>query len=1414
MRLMGNMRERVIKQTSQLALLVLNFLACALASEPCNVFLEPNATSSKLSAFCKLPTIPRELILPESDNVIKLRLECNQDIHAESFIYLSLLSHFNQIEEFNLTNCKVAEISENVFSQSPGLKKLTVNSRNFDWSPTKSLRIKSRSFRPLKELHHLDLSFNNMDSLPDGVFCPLKKLQHLNLSNNAIADITRLGLSAKKWAPPRVSSPRPTTSEGDADGEGTTECHGGSELRTLDLSANRIQSLAELSDVSKFKRLHTLLLNDNLITEIPKNAFSSLHNVHILNLTNNNIQTLTENVFTNCKELQEIHLQNNSLAQLPKGLLNHLNKLLILDLSSNQLTSNQIDESTFVGLIRLIVLNLSSNRLTRINSKTFKDLLFLQILDLHNNSIGFIENDSFLPLYNLHTLNLSNNRLHHVTSNLLNGLFVLTKLNLNNNLITTVDEIAFRNCSDLKELDLSSNAISELPTALTDLSFLKSLDLGENQISEIKPNSFKNMAQLTGLRLIDNSIGNLTKDMFVDLPNLQVLNLAKNKVQSIERGTFDKNVQIEAIRLDYNYLQDINGVFSSLVSLLWLNLSDNHLVWFDYAFLPTNLKWLDIHNNYIEKLGNYYKIMNELQLKTLDASYNRIVELNELSIPNSVEIMFVNNNMIRKIETNTFFDKKNLARVDIYANELSRLELNSLRLDKLSEDRNIPEFYIAGNPFVCDCNMDWLPAINNMTHLRQYPKIMDLSNIVCQMTTSRGTQNLQMSTSMKTNEFLCRYETHCFALCHCCDFDACDCEMTCPSNCTCYHDQTWNTNLVDCSNQNLNHISDKISMYASHVYLDGNNFAELSNHLFIGRKNLKVLFFNNSNIQTIRNNTFNGLSTLQTLHLEHNSLVTLYGNEFENLYNLKELYLNNNKLAYINNITFQNLRSLELLKLHDNQLMHFNFVLLNFYNSHLIKVSLHDNPWSCDCTHLQDLATYISNNYNQIENVNAINCYYNNSSNNLVKNIINWNNTACIDFPASSIIRNIIVSDYFIVVVSSLILLFLVLAILFVLFRDSFKYWLFNNYNIKIFKFKHYNSGQMTNKYYLEDRDKLYDAYVVYSALDENEFVLRSVCNELEPTYQICLHYRDLPAINTASSPYLQNSLTSVIIEAAEASKRIILVATKNFLQNEWLKLEFKNALLECLKGRIFKLIIIEDANSNLNNVDNDFRLYFKSCTRLKYNEKKFWDKLKYSMPNNNHSGTRHTKKACNNYNRKNINNYTIESTTNSVASNHSRRHQHYINDKNHQQQLHHHQHHHQQHPLAAHPLFRPVIGNGDLVPVVPMPVPVVPVYGGSEMVAMPNSRHSVDKSHSARQLSGDSSADYSSATTATPSPRPSSDHIYSSIDTPEYPSFDRTPARNQSWRAAPAPSAPAAAAATPGVGVDSAGHPVQAYLV
>ncbi|KAG5891965.1 hypothetical protein JTB14_003051 [Gonioctena quinquepunctata] len=975
---------------------------------------------------------------------------------------------------------------------------------------------------------------------------------------------------------------------------------------------------------------------DNNISDISGEALAGLVSLRILNLANNKIGTLPQGLFAGTPELKEIHLQNNSLFSLAKGLFHRLEQLLVLDLSGNQLTSNHIDSGTFVGLIRLIVLNISHNALTRIDGRTFKDLFFLQILDLRNNSIG--------------------------------------KLTLNNNLIVNIDSGAFRNCSALKELDLSSNALSEVPDAIQELSFLKTLDLGENQISDFKNGSFKNLNQLTGLRLIDNNIGNITRGMLWDLPNLQVLNLAKNKIQHIERGSFERNIQIEAIRLDENFLTDVNGIFATLVSLLWLNLSENHLVWFDYAFIPSNLKWLDIHGNFIEHLANYYKIQDEIRVKTLDASHNRITEISPMAIPNSVELLFINNNFIKSVQPNTFLDKSNLVRVDMYANDLINLDLNALRISSVPMNRSLPEVYLGGNPFHCDCTMEWLQVVNNMSASRQYPRVMDLDNVVCKMTHSRGMTYMPLKQA-KPSDFLCSYETHCFALCHCCDFDACDCEMTCPNNCSCYHDQTWNTNVVDCSGQNADEIPQR----------------ELQNHVFIGRKNMRVLYVNNSAVETIQNSTFNGLHALQCLHLEDNKLNELSGYEFENLHNLKELYLQNNLIATIGNNTLEPLTSLEILRLDGNKLVTFPVWQLST-NARLTVVKLGNNKWSCRCKFLQGLTAWVADNAVKVVDSADMMCF-NPDSEPPQRRELDFNSTTCSDFYAgSSVIDSMLVSDYWPMVVVTLcvLILFLLAVVLWFVFRDPVKVWLYSQYGVRLCNFRATAAKQY------EDRDKLYDGFVCYSPKDE-EWVVQALAVELEPKFQLCLHYRDLP--HTA---YIQHAAPAVL-EAAEASRR---------------------------------LVILEEGPLPEAELDPELRLYLKTAERVRWGEKRFWEKLKYAMPSVEPRG-----KINANY-RRNINNYTIESR---VVVNNAHHTHHPYQEKNQPQGS----------PNPGMQMLPPAYSSG------------------------------------APQEADD--ANYSSATTATPSPRPArraqeprpiSDHIYSSIDS-DYSTLERggSGRRGHPWR-------------------------------
>ncbi|KAI4479729.1 hypothetical protein M0804_010779 [Polistes exclamans] len=1060
--------------------------------------------------------------------------------------------------------------------------------------------LNAHSWQRLPSLHELHIHACKVLRISGGTFQSLIELKKLTLQTfNA------------EWGAQRVLELAPGSLSGLR------------ELHTLEIVESNVLSLPNNGPLVGLRQLQELHLQRNSIAEIDNRALVGLTVLRIFNASYNSLGSLPEGLFGSTRELREIHLAHNGLGDLPKGIFTRLEWLLVLNLAGNRLDSNQIDETSFLGLIRLIVLDLSYNLLTRIDARMFKDLLFLHILDLRNNSIDYIERNAFLPLYNLHTLELSDNKLRTVGAQLLNGLFVLNRLTLSGNSIASVDPVAFRNCSDLKELDLSGNGLTSVPEAIRDLAYLKTLDLGENRIASFHNGSFRNLHQLTGLRLIGNDIGNLSRGMLWDLPNLQILNLARNKVQHIDMHAFERNIKLEAIRLDGNFLSDINGIFTSITSLLLLNLSENHIEWFDYAFIPGNLKWLDIHGNFIEKLDNYYKLRNS-KVKTLDASHNRITELTSLSVPDSVELLFINNNYISIVHPNTFTEKVNLTRVDMYANMIETMELTALLLTRVPETKALPEFYIGDNPFYCNCSMDWLPAINNQTSSREYPRVMDLDNVRCRTSGPRGIAMIPASTA-RSNEFLCRYEAHCFALCHCCDYDACDCEMTCPNGCKCYNDRTWSTNAVDCSGLGVEEIPRRIPMDATEVYLDGNVLRELLNHVFIGRKNMRVLYVNGSGIESIQNRTFNGLNNLQILHLEDNRIRELKGFEFERLSHLRELYLQNNQIGFIGNLTFLPLRSLEILRLSGNRLVTFPVWQVTL-NARLVELSLGNNPWSCRCKFLQELSSWVSDNAHKVVDTNDVWCYYSGGDNKpSYRRRLNVNETACSDYYAQGGGMVDFAQDYLTLVAATLsaLLVLLIVVVLAFVFRGPVCAWAYSKYGLRFQRTKPAKTGAagsatmvstagITSCYDI-NRERLYDCYVSYSPNDE-DFILHSLAAELEhgpSSLRLCLHHRDLPCMLRTSTP------GPTILDAVDASRRTLIVLTRNFLQTEWSRFELRAAFHEALRGRANQLIVVQAANLSLeHDRDTELRPYLRNAALiLTWGEKRFWERLKYAIP-------------------------------------------------------------------------------------------------------------------------------------------------------------------------------------------------------
>jgi len=1063
-------------------------------------------------------------------------------------------------------------------------------------------------------LEKVDFSQNDIHSLPQNIFCDVSRsLTFLNLSANEFSEVSSLSFSSRTPSESIVSSSMqssqssrlsPSSPSSSPPSLSNTACRLES-LTRLEVQNNKIKVLTDRG-FSLLPSLESLNLGHNLISRAEENSLFGLAHLKRLDLSNNELVALPPRFFQPVvSSLEELFLQNNSISVLPPGLFHGMKKLTDLDLSHNEITSHWVGPDTFSHLISLTHLDLSFNRMSRVDSGTFRQLTHLSVLQLAHNEIESISEDAFSSLQGLQTLVLSHNRLTRLDSLPFSGLHGLMSLSLDNNRLESLHDDVFRNISSLFELNLSNNKLRTVPTALEKLANLRSLDLSYNLITNISNTSYHGIEQLYGLNLESNKIGNLSKGVFADLPSLRILNLAKNNIASIAQGTFDDVPDLHALRLDSNKISDINGLFVNLRDLLMLNISANRISWFDYALIPIGLQWLDIHSNQIESLGNYYEMEAILKLKSIDCSGNRIQEIESGSFPDGIEIIFIFNNHLKKIAPFTFMGKQNLTRVDLTGNRLQSLDSNAFRLAKMRLHRQLPEFSVSNNPFVCDCNMEWLKNILVQDESGQYPRFVDAHLVNCAMTFKKYNESLPLL-KVRPSSFLCQYRSHCFALCHCCDFDACDCEMTCPDNCNCYYDESWNHNIVDCSaSASFIHksVPTKIPMDVTELYLDSNDIHTLSSHAFIGRKNLKVLHLNNSGIHVINNRTFNGLKNLQVLDLKYNHLTTLFGYEFERLFDLKELYLSFNKISSIANNTFAAMRSLKILHLDHNYIMEFSVWTLSI-NSRLQEVTLSHNSWSCECRFLKQYTAWLTEKQDVVRDSSSIQCFYNDSiSLTLLASDFNVSSCSTYSPPGKVVAQSQFYVPEFVplaVVIGSCSCLLLITLIVLAVYRKEVSVWFYSRYGVRL-----HGRAAATR-----EEEKLFDCFISYSKKDE-AFVTQILAPELEygnPPFRLCLHYRDLPL----ATGYLSDA----IVEAMEASRRSILVISENFLKGEWCRYEFKSAHLEVLRtNQRHKLILIFIGKINAKDFDPDIRFWLKTSTFLQWGEKMFWEKLRYAMP-------------------------------------------------------------------------------------------------------------------------------------------------------------------------------------------------------
>ena len=478
--------------------------------------------------------------------------------------------------------------------------------------------------------------------------------------------------------------------------------------------------------------------------------------------------------------------------------------------------------------------------------------------------------------------------------------------------------------------------------------------------------------------------------------------------------------------------------------------------------------------------------------------------------------------------------------------------------------------------------MDWITSINDIKFAEQNKDlafIPGLDDLTCTMPTSEAIVPVN---TVLPGEFLCQYDAHCSAQCMCCDFYACDCRFQCPDGCSCFHDQDWSQNIVQCSERGHKHIPILVPLDSTTVFLDGNNFRHLETQSFLGRDNVRELYLNSSNIVTLGNNTFSGLTNLEVLHLEDNNIAEISGTEFTALTLIQELYLHNNDLVYINEIAFETLRNLRTLRLDGNLLTVFPaWQLMN--NFYLTSLSLSRNTWSCECDFIQPFNDFLESRAMSIVDYDDIQCV---SDNIIDEQSIRNGRVLCPKARNKPLTRYPGLTtqtpykyDFTPVVVAGILLsVFVISCVLAVIvFRRKIESWFYKN-SSDIYESRNgsVGSGAVSSNYSAEPTRKLFDVYITYSGKD-SDFVDQTLAPTLEhgsAAYKLCLQQRD----------FLQNAtIYESVAEATVSSSKVLVVMSKTYLETEWphVKAPLRNTLNND-SGKIVFLFIDDVTDADL----------------------------------------------------------------------------------------------------------------------------------------------------------------------------------------------------------------------------------------